>query len=300
MSTLTPNYSFVLPGTGDPSDQDIWGNELNGNTTSLDSLLKVATDTIHRTISANDTVIASDRNKILLVDATAGAVALGLTLSATLGDGFTFSVKKIDSSANAVTLAISGSDTIDGQTSYVISSQYGSVGLIADGGTAFNIDFGNGAIASTTAPGIIQLATQTEVNTGTDTHKAVTPATLSTGLTSLLPAHIGFSNFFQSTPQAISNNVTVAHGLATQPVLFTCVLKNTTAEAGYSIGDEINLPTPAYPGGAGGTTFNDGISSSATNLTFSYSVTIAIANKSTGAVFDINNANWKLVFRAWA
>lgn len=40
MPTFTPNYSFKLPGVADPVDADLWGGQLNGNFSSLDTLLK--------------------------------------------------------------------------------------------------------------------------------------------------------------------------------------------------------------------------------------------------------------------
>lgn len=39
MSTTTTNYSFILPGVNDPTDQDLWGGFLNANWTSLDTIL---------------------------------------------------------------------------------------------------------------------------------------------------------------------------------------------------------------------------------------------------------------------
>lgn len=39
MSSLTPNYQFVLPGVGDPADEDLWGDQNNANWSSLDTLL---------------------------------------------------------------------------------------------------------------------------------------------------------------------------------------------------------------------------------------------------------------------
>lgn len=40
MPNFTPNYNFNLPLVNDPTDQDVWGNELNSNWTSLDTILK--------------------------------------------------------------------------------------------------------------------------------------------------------------------------------------------------------------------------------------------------------------------
>ena len=79
-----------------------------------------------RTITASDTVLTTD--DVILVDATAGAVTLTMLAAATIGK--LLFVKKIDSTANAVT--ISGDANLDGQASIVISSQYDAVRLFSD------------------------------------------------------------------------------------------------------------------------------------------------------------------------
>jgi hypothetical protein len=40
MSTVTPNFGFILPSPNDPTDQDLWGGMLNSNFTLLDTLLE--------------------------------------------------------------------------------------------------------------------------------------------------------------------------------------------------------------------------------------------------------------------
>ena len=71
--------------------------------------------------------------------------------------------------------------------------------------------------ASTTAKGIIEIATQTEVNTGTDTSRAVTPSTLST--------YVGNQSFqvalnaAQSSVTKTGNEYTVTHGLASRNLI---------------------------------------------------------------------------------
>lgn len=39
MSSVTPNYGFILPAVADPTDADLWGGMLNSNFTLLDTLL---------------------------------------------------------------------------------------------------------------------------------------------------------------------------------------------------------------------------------------------------------------------
>jgi hypothetical protein len=55
-------------------------------------------------VSANYAVQASDRGKLLVANANAAALEIRLPNAATIGNGFPVTVKKTDSSANAVTL----------------------------------------------------------------------------------------------------------------------------------------------------------------------------------------------------
>lgn len=138
MATTTTNYGFSLPAVGSATDEDLWGDELNGNTTSLDALLFTATNNVTRSESTGPiSTSVSDRNKVILVDATAGAITVNLLAAATAASGFTVVVKKIDSSANAVTIDGNSSETIDGSATYVLSSQNSAVVLTTNGSNWF-------------------------------------------------------------------------------------------------------------------------------------------------------------------
>jgi hypothetical protein len=81
--------------------------------------------------------------------------------------------------------------------------------------TATQVDIvqGNNIAATTTTAGNIQLATQTEVNAGSDPNKAVTSATL----TSFTTTKAFAKTFFQSGVSLIANSAfTVTHNLALQ------------------------------------------------------------------------------------
>lgn len=65
-------------------------------------------------------------------DAASAAFALTLP-AANLVRGIPIIVKKTDSSANAVTVTANGSETIDGATTYALSSQYKYVRLVSNG-----------------------------------------------------------------------------------------------------------------------------------------------------------------------
>lgn len=66
--------------------------------------------------------------ELYLSDASGGNITYNLP--AALGYGTQYIFKKIDSSANTVTIDGNSSETIDGATTYVISSQYDSVTIV--------------------------------------------------------------------------------------------------------------------------------------------------------------------------
>jgi len=70
---------------------------------------------------------------VLTMDASGGARTFTLTAAATLGDGFVVTLKKIDSSSNAVTIDANSSETVDGALTVVLTSQYETTTLICDG-----------------------------------------------------------------------------------------------------------------------------------------------------------------------
>ena len=73
-------------------------------------------------------VRANDHTK--LCDCTSNAITVNLDAA---NPGIQYIIKKIDSSANAVTIAASGAETIDGAASITLPSQYQSVTLVCDG-----------------------------------------------------------------------------------------------------------------------------------------------------------------------
>ena len=80
--------------------------------------------------TANYTLAIYDRG--VFVDASGGAVTITLPTAASATDVEYF-VKKIDSSANAVTIDGNGAETIDDATTQVLSSQYDAITLYSDG-----------------------------------------------------------------------------------------------------------------------------------------------------------------------
>ena len=69
---------------------------------------------------------------VYLADATSAAFTVTLP-SVAAYKYRQLTIKKVDSSANAVTVDGNGSETIDGATTYALSAQYDSVTIYSDG-----------------------------------------------------------------------------------------------------------------------------------------------------------------------
>ena len=85
--------------------------------------------------AGNYTVTIADQT--LMVDASSGAVTITLISAANTPN--TYTVKKIDSSANTVTVATTGGQTIDGASTSVISSQWGKVTVAPFNGNWYTV-----------------------------------------------------------------------------------------------------------------------------------------------------------------
>jgi hypothetical protein len=157
---IDQSTKFVLAASsaGDPPTSSVWTID---NGVSTEQLWTTTTKT------ANYTVTEADRDKLILVDATSGAVTITLLASATAGDGFRVAIKKIDSSGNAVTIDGNLSETIDGNTASTLSTQYDSENLISNGSNWFaflNIGNPTTLVDANGNESIILVATASAVN----------------------------------------------------------------------------------------------------------------------------------------
>ena len=104
-----------------------------------------------------------------------------------------------------------------------------------------------------------------------------------------------FTSTFTSSEIAFGSAVTsTAHGMGVIPLLFSAIARCKTADGGYSVNDEVEMPAM----GANGIPTMS-LSADATNLTFTYSGVQTMARKDTGAGFTPTAASWKIVFRAY-
>jgi hypothetical protein len=69
---------------------------------------------------------------IVICDASSGAFTISLPSAAGIA-GRQYTIKKVDSSPNAVTIVPHGTETIDGASSYVLSAQWKYVTIVSDG-----------------------------------------------------------------------------------------------------------------------------------------------------------------------
>lgn len=84
------------------------------------------------TSSVTGAVTLDATYEVVLADATSGAFTVTLPAAAT-NEGRDYTVKKVDSSANAVTVDGNGSETIDGETTQVIAIQWDAAHIVSDG-----------------------------------------------------------------------------------------------------------------------------------------------------------------------
>lgn len=82
------------------------------------------------TKTSNYTIVGTD--VIIFADATSGSVVITLPAAGSFA-GYSFFVKRIDSSGNSCSVARSGGDTIDGATSFVLDTQYFAVRIVSNG-----------------------------------------------------------------------------------------------------------------------------------------------------------------------
>ena len=93
----------------------------------IKALPSILSKTAAYTVSTND-----GDNVQVNTDATSGAVTITLYAAST-NAGKIVTVKKTDSSANAVTIDGNASETIDGATTYPLTTQYNSATLVCTG-----------------------------------------------------------------------------------------------------------------------------------------------------------------------
>lgn len=135
LSTTTPTE-----GSSPPS-------EINNAIREIKTVLK--NQTAYDADTAT-TINAAVTQSVISCDATAGAVTVNLPAVATAGEGKVYIIKKSDAGANKVTVDASTTETIDGELTYELASQYAYVVLYCNG-TSWDV-IGNTVSDTTIAP----------------------------------------------------------------------------------------------------------------------------------------------------
>ena len=168
MSTLTPNYDLIKPAVNDPTDQDLWGGYLNSNFDIIDTQLLANNKYPMVTKTIDYTVLTTDLKTVFLSDATGAEIEYTLPSAVTATAGFSVTFVKIDSTSNNIIITPDGSETINDDVDYRISTQFESVTLVSDGSNWVSI-------GKSQASG---LPTRTYKTSGSGNHIAVKTGTL--------------------------------------------------------------------------------------------------------------------------
>jgi|SRR5687767_9084129 len=131
--------------------------------------------------SATVNLDVADFGKLRIANTASNSITYNLPSAATVGNGKPIGIKKI-SGSNTVTLDASGSDTIDGAGTFAWTEDDRAIWIVSDGANwqikqayLAQINSGDVDAASDTAAGVIELAIQSEMETGTDVVRAVVP-----------------------------------------------------------------------------------------------------------------------------
>lgn len=131
--TVITDLSVTL-ASNSPAGTDVIGSTLDDYIKAQSGFIAqlYAGKKAYASVSTTYSLLANDG--LIEGDATAGAFTVTLTAAAS-SLGRVVTIKKIDSSANAVTVDGDGAEAIDGAATYALSSQYDAVTLHCDGVT---------------------------------------------------------------------------------------------------------------------------------------------------------------------
>lgn len=119
----------ALPGIQSRVDMQ---KEINILRLRLQAILNRVVSLRHERVTASRDMTNQVIENVILADATGGAITVTLPDAVRAVD-HVIVVKKIDASANAVTIDGAGADTVDGAATVAISTQYHFRMMISDG-----------------------------------------------------------------------------------------------------------------------------------------------------------------------
>jgi len=129
--------NFIIKSGGSETARFTNGHALGIGTTTPHSTLETS-GSVAELVTSVTTTLTSGSETVMLCDATSGAFTVTLPASAGVANR-RYSIKKIDSSANAVTIQGNGAETIDGSNTISLNVQNKSYTLVNNGTSWFLI-----------------------------------------------------------------------------------------------------------------------------------------------------------------
>jgi hypothetical protein len=206
---------------------------------SMNSAILTHVDESTRSIASDDTTAASDHLRTIQVNTS--SVSVSLADAMTMANGYIVTIANQSSGDVTVGLA-SATDTIDGVTNVTASISTKEAKTFIVNSTAKGyITKSRTVVAATTAiPGVVELATQAEVNAMTDTSRAMTP---------------NHNRIVLGTEQATTSGTSIDFtgipaGVRRITINFSLVSTNGTSALLLQIGDSGGIETAGYLSGA--------------------------------------------------
>jgi hypothetical protein len=131
LNVIYTSTESIFYTTFQPDTDGLRNNGTNTKRWATTYTSGIATD-VETFTSSSNTLDA--KNHTCLCDCTSNAVTLNLPAGVS---GTQYVVKKIDATANAVTVNANGGELIDGSATLAISTQYDSINVVSDGSNWF-------------------------------------------------------------------------------------------------------------------------------------------------------------------
>lgn len=158
---------------------------------------------------------------------------------------------------------------------------------------------GDQPTATTSAEGVVEKATTSEAQAGTEEDKFPDVVGVAAAIAALSPIS---AKSYASSAQTITSSsmLTLAHGLGVDPEAKEFWLECITTDETWEVGDKI---TPGVNNSSSATSRMNMFSHDTTNIYFSFTNSaqcFAGAPEGGGGLNGLDNAKWKLHVRAWA
>lgn len=167
--TGTTAYKLVITDSNDTTIRSL--DNIKGALDTSTFLTTGSTSTLTQPVitkTANYTIVAADRSKLIEANTTGGQFTLTLTAAATLGDNWSVKVRN-SGTANQFILAASQAIAFEGQTFTARAFQIGEGCEIICDGTGFKIVGHQAPLMASRDPGAIRIADRVTADPGSPT-----------------------------------------------------------------------------------------------------------------------------------